>query len=501
MEHQLTGQESFGEAGLEREIGRPRAEWTVEDLAHMFRQGKARGLSLMHVGGDGWLKRLDFVPRDESQLRRICEAGERADGSNLFPGSGIPTGASDIVLRPRAESAFLDPFSEVPTLVLMCGHAGPDGGPLPQSPDTIVRRAMDRLRDETGIELLALGEVEYFLGKRRDESDIYGADDRGYHSVSPFVFGEPLRRRALQLLVDLGVHVKYGHSEVGYIEAREPDGVIWEQHEIELGLDTLPRAAEAVLLTQWVLRNLAHRSGMRCSMDPIMAEGHAGNGLHFHLAPAREGELIPVRGEDGDLSDPFRWLIGGLVQMGAALMAFGNRATGSLTRLTQAKEAPNRISWGESTIGRLLSGCRRKPGILPGARSLRPLSSSGSPTVRHFRTCSSPAWRWPLSRGLAPTDSMRCWRPRPRFVWQREVGGCHFGAVELPRGRHGGCRAQGDVRGRRRVPRAAAGATRIGSGPHLMRGPTSLVDADIVKEIHYYLEAECSVAGWSAAGQ
>jgi len=28
-----------------------------------------------------------------------------------------------------------------------------------------------------------------------------------------------------------------------------------------------------------------------------------------------------------------------------------------------------------------------------------------------------------------------------------------------------------------------------------MRGPTSLVDADIVEEIHYYLEAECFVAG------
>ena len=66
MENQLTDQKSFGGAGLEREVGRSRAEWTVEDLVHMFRQGRARGLSLMHVGGDGWLKRLDFVPRDES---------------------------------------------------------------------------------------------------------------------------------------------------------------------------------------------------------------------------------------------------------------------------------------------------------------------------------------------------------------------------------------------------------------------------------------------------
>jgi len=206
---------------------------------------------------------------------------------------------------------------------------------------------MARLLEHTGVELLALGEVEYFLGKRRDESDIYGADDRGYHAVSPFVFGEPLRRRALELLVDLGVSVKYGHSEVGYIEAREPDGVIWEQHEIELGLDTLPRAAEGILLTQWVLRNLAHSSGMRCSTDPIMAEGHAGNGLHFHLAPARDGVLVSIRGPDGRLSDPARWLIGGLVQLGSTLMAFGNRAPGSITRLTQAKEAPNRITWGE----------------------------------------------------------------------------------------------------------------------------------------------------------
>ena len=74
------------------------------------------------------------------------------------------------------------------------------------------------MRAETGAELWALGEVEYFLGKRWDEADIYGADDRGYHATSPFVFGEGLRRRALAILHDLGVPVKYGHSEVGYVE-------------------------------------------------------------------------------------------------------------------------------------------------------------------------------------------------------------------------------------------------------------------------------------------
>ena len=332
---------------LEDELGKPRAEWTADDMEDLVRGRGIQIVSLMHVGGDGWLKTLDFVPRSAAQLKDIIDGGERADGSNLFPRAGIPPHASDIVLKPRVGTAFLDPFAALPTLVLMCGHADPEGHPLPASPDTILRRATQQLKQATGVELWALGEVEYFLGKRRDESDIYGADDRGYHASSPFVFGEGLRRKALALLADLGVPVKYGHSEVGYIEASEAGGVIWEQHEIELALAPLPDAADGILLTQWVLRNLAHRKGMRCATGPMMLEGHAGNGLHFHLAPVQDGEVLPVKQDDGSLTDAARWLIGGLVQLGGALMAFGNRVEGSFVRITQAKEAPSTIVWGE----------------------------------------------------------------------------------------------------------------------------------------------------------
>jgi glutamine synthetase len=298
------------------------------------------------VGGDGWLKTLDFAPRSESHLRDILEAGERADGSSLFRGSGISPDASDVVLRPRLGDAFLDPFSPAPALVVMCGHHGRDGAPLPESPDTILHRAEQRLREETGIDLLALGEVEYFLGKRADESDVYGADDRGYHATAPFVFGESLRRRAMKVLSDIGVPVKYGHSEVGYIEADEADGLLWEQHEIEMDLAPLSKAACAVLLCHWVLRQLAHAGGMRCSFDPIMVRGHAGSGLHFHLSPVSRGVHLGGPGEDGRMAEEARWLIGGLTQVGGALMAFGNRQPGSFVRLTQGLEAPNRVTWG-----------------------------------------------------------------------------------------------------------------------------------------------------------
>lgn len=332
---------------LERLLGRPAPEWTASDLVGFVRDERIRVVSLMHVGSDGWLKTLDFVPRSEAHLRDVIEGGERADGSSIFAGTGIRAGASDILLRPRVGSAFLDPFAALPTLVLLCSHAGRDGAPLCVSPDTIVRAAFDRVRGETDVELHALGEVEYFLGKRATEEDAYGANDRGYHASSPFVFGERLRRHALTLLAEIGVPIKYGHSEVGYIDSGEGDGTIWEQHEIEMALAPLPEAADHVVLAQWVLRNLAHRDGMRCSFDPIMRKGHAGSGLHFHFSPTRDGAHLGRRGGDGRMSEPGRWLIGGLVRHGAALMAFGNRVEGSFIRLSQGKEAPTAVAWGE----------------------------------------------------------------------------------------------------------------------------------------------------------
>lgn len=332
---------------LERLLGKPSNQWTVDDLIEFVRSRHIRLVSLMHIGGDGWLKTLDFVPRDWMHLQDILTAGERADGSSLFGMMGIPTGKSDIVLRPRISSAFLNPFSPVPTLALMCGHFGQDGMPLPESPDTILRYAYERARSETGAELNALGEVEYFLGKPADEAVHYGTDDRGYHATSPFVYGEELRREAMVTLAEMGVPIKYAHSEVGYIEATEEKPMVWEQHEVELALQPLPEAAEAVALTMWVLRNLSRRHGYHCSFDPIVREGHAGSGMHFHVSPVIEGEHRGGFVKEGELDAPAKWLIAGLTQVGGALMAFGNRDKSSYVRLTQGKEAPNTVTWGQ----------------------------------------------------------------------------------------------------------------------------------------------------------
>jgi len=331
---------------LVRLIGKPPDQWTAGDLVNLVAATGVRIVGLMHVGSDGTLKTLDFAPRDERHLREILAAGERADGSSVFPGMGVPVGASDIVLRPRISTAFLDPFSPHPTLALLAAHHGRDGQMLPQAPSTIVHVAWERLRREMGVDLHALGEVEYFLGRRPDEQDVHAAADRGYHAAAPFVFGETLRRQALAILAEIGVPIKYGHSECGLINADEADARRWEQHEIELALEPLPQAADSVLLTQWVLRNLARQQGLRCSFEPILRKGHAGSGMHFHLSPVVSGQHQRVTAPGGEIAPEARWLIGGLVTMAGALMAFGNRSQSSFIRLSQAKEAPNSVTWG-----------------------------------------------------------------------------------------------------------------------------------------------------------
>lgn len=354
----------FPAARLQRLLGKEPHQWTVDDLVRVVDEEEIHLVTLMHVGGDGSLKAVDFVPRSREHLAEILAHGERADGSSIF--EGLPTGASDILLRPRLETAFLNPFAPFRSLAILCAHLDRKGRPLPESPDTIVRRAYQRVSDELGLDYYALGEVEYFLGRPAGDADAERPRDRGYHATSPFVAGEAMRRRALRHLADMGVPIKYAHAEVGLIDARKDQGRVWEQHEIELGLAPLPEAADAIVLTRWLLLNLAQEEGLSCRFDPIMKEGYAGSGLHIHSLPRSSVASAAAFLKDGSVGPSGRWLIGGLVQLAPALMAFGNREASSFVRLLQAKETPVAITWGAYNRKALIRLPLMAPGVRPG---------------------------------------------------------------------------------------------------------------------------------------
>jgi glutamine synthetase len=177
----------------------------------------------------------------------------------------------------------------------------------------------------------------------------------------------------MAVLAGMGVPLKYGHGEVGAVPPAEGGGVAWEQHEIEMDLAPLPEAADAVVLARWVVGTLARREGLLCSFAPLLREGHAGNGLHFHFAPVVGGRPAEVRGEDGGLAPAARRVVAGLVRAGDALMAFGNRVPESFLRLAQARETPASIAWGDgdrSAMVRLPARRRTADGRPAGAETV-----------------------------------------------------------------------------------------------------------------------------------
>ncbi|MCQ2066658.1 MAG: glutamine synthetase, partial [Bacteroidaceae bacterium] len=98
-------------------LRKPAAEFTRADIVRYCRENKVEFVNFHYCGWDGKLKTLGFVIHSLEHLENILEAGERVDGSSLFP--FIEAGKSDLYVIPRYKTAFVNPFSEVPTVDLL----------------------------------------------------------------------------------------------------------------------------------------------------------------------------------------------------------------------------------------------------------------------------------------------------------------------------------------------------------------------------------------------
>ena len=128
--------------------------------------------------------------------------------------SFIESGASDLYIIPRYRTAFVNPFTEIPTLEILCSFYNNDGKPLESAPEFILRKAYSRFTKKTGYVMKAFGELEYYIKSFHD--DLYPlVDQKVYHQSKPFAKFEDLRIKALELCARAGCRIKYGHSEVG----------------------------------------------------------------------------------------------------------------------------------------------------------------------------------------------------------------------------------------------------------------------------------------------
>ncbi len=330
-------------------LGKSREEFTREDLIKVIEEKAIEKITLHYVALDGQLKELKIPFANRYQAERILADGERVDGSSLFKGV-VDVGQSDLYVVPVYKTAFFNPFDDA-SLDFMCRYLTSDGELAPYTMDNILLKAYRAFTDHSGLDLYALGEIEFYL-VRDPQAPLFPAQkQRGYHASAPFVKSGYILDEMVRCLTQVTGAVKYAHSEVGYIEKiqsdlPELDGKQAEQMEIELFSTPIDETGDNLVLARWLIRNIAYKHGCVATFAPKLEEGIAGNGQHLHIELMEDGQNVMTE-DTGGLSSRGKRLVGGLCEYADSLTAFGNTVASAYLRLVPNQEAPTRICWSD----------------------------------------------------------------------------------------------------------------------------------------------------------
>ena len=162
-----------------------REDFTREDLIKVIEEKQIERITFHYTALDGKLKELKLPIANSYQAARILTDGERVDGSSLFAGM-VDVSLSDLYVVPVYKTAFLNPFDSG-SLDFICRYLTKDGDLASFTMDNILINASRLFTRSTGLELHAMGELEFFLLSEPISRIYKTAKQRGYHSSAPFV--------------------------------------------------------------------------------------------------------------------------------------------------------------------------------------------------------------------------------------------------------------------------------------------------------------------------
>ena len=296
----------------------------------------------------------------------VFELGQAFDGSSFKGWRGIE--ASDMLLIPDPDSARMDPFREVGTLILQCDVREPSTGKgYDRDPRSIAERA------EAYLKTTGLGDTAYFgpepeffifdsvrwehrMGKSFFEVEseegpwatgqkieggnlgYHNAVKGGYLPVSPVDSLADIRAEMCLLLEQQGVPVEIHHHEVGGAG----------QCEIGTRFGTLVERADWTQITKYTVHNVAAAYGKTATFMPKPIEGDNGSGMHVHQSIWKDGQNLFAGNDYAGLSEMALYYIGGIIKHARALNALTNPSVNSYRRLVPGFEAPVKLAYSAS---------------------------------------------------------------------------------------------------------------------------------------------------------
>lgn len=297
----------------------------------------------------------------------VMEDGKMFDGSSIAGWKGIE--ASDMILRPDAETAFIDPFFDAVTVVVTCDIIEPSTlQGYDRDPRSIARRAEEYLKS-TGIgdtayfgpepEFFVFDEVKWSIDMSGVSHEIV-AEEAAWSTNKDYEWGNMGHRPRVKGAyvpvppVDSSQDMRTVMCE--RIEDIVGEGCIEVHHhevapcqlEIGVAFNTLVRKADEVQQLKYAVHNVAHQFGKTATFMPKPVVGDNGSGMHVHISISKDGVNTFSGDEYAGLSETALYFIGGIIKHARALNAITNPSTNSYKRLVPHYEAPIKLAYSAS---------------------------------------------------------------------------------------------------------------------------------------------------------
>jgi glutamine synthetase len=292
------------------------------------------------------------------------------EGGLPFDGSSVdawqPINKSDMLLKPDVASAFLDPFTADPTIIVFCDvYDIYKNQAYERCPRSIAKAALKHAESLGIADTAYFGpENEFFVfdnvtfvdnineaGYKVDSDEgewnsntmfenSYNTGHRpgtkgGYFPVAPTDSAVDMRAEMMQVMEQIGLEVVLGHHEVAQA-----------QHEIGIVFSDIIGAADNVQKYKYVVKMVAHLNGKTATFMPKPMFGDNGNGMHVHQSLWKDGKnLFYKEGNYANISEMGLNYVGGIFKHARAVAAFTNPTTNSYKRLLPGFEAPSVLTY------------------------------------------------------------------------------------------------------------------------------------------------------------
>jgi len=292
---------------------------------------------------------LKCVSITKGELKETLEHGKGFDGSSV---TGFAEAEeSDIIAQPDTVTFKILPWTlqNHPTARMFCDILTPDRSPYAGDPRYVLKRAIERAR-KLGLDFFVGPEIEYFYFKTDKKPEVI--DEGSYFELIPNDLANTLRNKTVRVLEEMGITMEATHHEVAP-----------SQHEIDPKYNQALTAADNVITSKYVIKEIAQQSGVYATFMPKPLFGVNGSGMHTHqsLFKGKKNAFFNKR-DKCHLSEIAKQFIAGQLKHAREICSLTAQWVNSYKRLVAGFEAPVYASWAQRNRTALIRVPLYRPG-------------------------------------------------------------------------------------------------------------------------------------------